>query len=149
MLELTETLDHKIHAYSLKLPYSLVEAAVSVAYTHFFILEVDNYIDMAVQFLRLIMPIVKILRLCETTMRMLSNAVREKLPCFENLPNFLNLTRLEIEASGDYCWFVSQEILKCSPKLEVLILYKDKTLTVQTNEPPKWGSSACGITFSP
>ncbi|KAJ6332952.1 hypothetical protein OIU77_008912 [Salix suchowensis] len=99
---------------------------------------------MAVQFLRLIMPIVKILRLCETTMRasfslhftaelrfsvvwsyipiplqMLSNAVREKLPCFENLPNFLNLTRLEIEASGDYCWF---------------------TLTVQTNEPPKWPS---------
>ncbi|KAJ6332933.1 hypothetical protein OIU77_008896 [Salix suchowensis] len=95
-----------------KLPYSLVEAAVSVAYTHFFILEVDNYIDMAVQFLRLADH-----AYCQDLTLMLSNAVREKLPCFENLPNFLNLTRLEIEASGDYCWF---------------------TLTVQTNEPPKW-----------
>ncbi|KAF9672819.1 hypothetical protein SADUNF_Sadunf11G0083900 [Salix dunnii] len=73
-------------------------------------------------------------------LQMLSNAVREKLPCFKNLPNFQNLTRLEIEASGDYYWFISQEILKCSPKLEVLMLYKDKTLTVQTKEPPKWPS---------
>ena len=144
-----------------QLPCSLVEASISVAFTHFFIIQLDSYIDMAVQFLRLIMPIVRILRLCGTTMRVsfflisllclnfqwsddapphmftpiqiLSNAVRKKLPRFEDLPNFQNLTRLEIEASGDCRWMVLHEILKCSVKLEVFILYKDKVSSYKIN----------------
>ncbi|XP_061982877.1 F-box/LRR-repeat protein At4g14103-like [Populus nigra] len=138
LLKLTDFVSEELNMQ--QLPCSLVEAAVSVFFTHIFIIQEDSYTDMAVQFLRLIMPIVKILRLCETTMKMLSNAVRKKLPCFEYLPNFQNLTRLEIEASG-YCrWMVLHEILKCSVKLEVFILYKGKALTIQTKETPRWPS---------
>ncbi|XP_011029578.1 PREDICTED: F-box/LRR-repeat protein At4g14103-like [Populus euphratica] len=125
-----------------QLPCSLFEASISVAFTHYFIVRLDSYIDMAVQFLRLIMPIVRTLRLCGTTMRILSNAVRKKLPCFEDLPYFGNLTRLEIEASGDCRWMVLHGILKCSVKLEVFIIYKDKAFTVQAKDPPKWQSLA-------
>jgi len=156
-----------------QLPCSLVEASISVAFTHFFIIQLDTYIDMAVQFLRLIMPIVRILRLCGTTMRVsfflilllclnfqwsddapphmftpiqiLSNAVRKKLPCFEDLPNFQNLTRLEIEASGDCRWMVLHEILKCSVKLEVFILYKDKVSSYKINTCAMFSGSMIGI----
>ncbi|KAJ6886872.1 hypothetical protein NC651_027274 [Populus alba x Populus x berolinensis] len=131
LLKLTDFVSEELNIQ--QLPCSLVEASVSVAFTHFFIIQVDTYIDMAVQFLRLIMPIVRILRLCETTMRILSNAVRKKLPCVEDLPNFQNLTRLEIEASGDCRWMVLHEILKCSVKLEVFIISKDKSSVI-----PKW-----------
>ncbi|KAJ6886874.1 hypothetical protein NC651_027274 [Populus alba x Populus x berolinensis] len=138
LLKLTDFVSEELNIQ--QLPCSLVEASVSVAFTHFFIIQVDTYIDMAVQFLRLIMPIVRILRLCETTMRILSNAVRKKLPCVEDLPNFQNLTRLEIEASGDCRWMVLHEILKCSVKLEVFIISKDKALTVQATDPHRWPS---------
>ncbi|KAJ6894325.1 hypothetical protein NC652_028170 [Populus alba x Populus x berolinensis] len=67
LLKLTDFVSEELNIQ--QLPCSLVEASVSVAFTHFFIIQVDTYIDMAVQFLRLIMPIVRILRLCETTMR--------------------------------------------------------------------------------
>ncbi|KAL3576672.1 hypothetical protein D5086_021955 [Populus alba] len=70
LLKLTDFVSEELNIQ--QLPCSLVEASVSVAFTHFFIIQVDTYIDMAVQFLRLIMPIVRILRLCETTMRALT-----------------------------------------------------------------------------
>jgi hypothetical protein len=54
--------------------YSLVEAALRVAYEHVFTIQVDDYIDMAVQFLRPIMPIVKNLQLCDSTMRYVSSS---------------------------------------------------------------------------
>ncbi|CAK7327611.1 unnamed protein product [Dovyalis caffra] len=133
LLKLTDLVSEELKM--LQLPCSLVEAAISVAYTHVFTLTRYGYADMAVQFLRPIMPIVKILCLCETTMRTLSDAVRKKLPFFDNLiPTFQNLTRLEIEASGNSLWLVLQEILKCSPKLEVFILNKKD----KDEETPKW-----------
>ncbi|KAL9346032.1 hypothetical protein Peur_060885 [Populus x canadensis] len=131
LLKLTDLVSEKLNM--LQIPYSLVEAALSVAYKHVFTIQVDDYIDMAVHLLRPIMTIVKILRLCDTTMRTLSDAVHKKLPCVGNLPDFQNLTRLEIEASGNDRWLVLHEILKCSPKLEVFILYKDST-----EKTPRW-----------
>jgi hypothetical protein len=67
LLKLTDLVSEKLNM--LQIPYSLVEAALSVAYKHVFTIQVDDYIDMAVHLLRPIMTIVKILRLCDTTMR--------------------------------------------------------------------------------
>ncbi|KAJ6293102.1 hypothetical protein OIU78_025140 [Salix suchowensis] len=134
---------------------------------------------MAVQFLRLIMPIVKILRLCETTMRasfslhftaelrfsvvwsyipiplqMLSNAVREKLPCFENLPNFLNLTRFEWDPIAEI--EMAEYFIKNALVLEKMairfgrgMIRSPEDRVVRRLTECQMGSSASRITFSP
>ncbi|XP_050208381.1 FBD-associated F-box protein At5g22730-like [Mercurialis annua] len=66
-------------------------------------------------------------RISSVTVLRLSAYMVETLfkSCDETLPKFHFLTRLEIGAFGDG-WLMLPKILKCAPKLEVLILYKEK-----------------------
>ncbi|KAF9672817.1 hypothetical protein SADUNF_Sadunf11G0083700 [Salix dunnii] len=128
-----------------QLPYSLIEAAVSVAYTYFFYLEVDNYIDMGVQCLRLIMPMaVKFLPHFTAVLRFLVSHNQPQLI-------FINNFKWDIAEIEMAEYFIKNVLVleKMAMRFGRGMVRSPEERVVRRLTKCQMGSKACRITFSP